>query len=423
MIFYEILFLIFTIMPVIWNFLQVYYFLKSNSIKSKNEITNSNNHKSFSFIIAEKNEREETIDDLFKNLLDLDYDDYEIIIVSDDPPEIFEKKYEKYKNISRVKVVNRTNPKGKKSGALNYGISLAKYQYLVFLDVDARVEKDFLKKLSEYECDLLALKLRIYNAQTQVQKYYREFAEKVMDSLFKVRYYLGLPIFPNGSALCVKKDTLIKLGGWKEDLITEDLELGIRAFLNGYNIKYVDNIVVYSLAPFTLNDLYSQIQRWSYGSAQLFFTSLKMLKKGMKGIEGFLYSQQWGIYGLFVFAISLFSAFNFILKIPASIYLLSIILYGLSLGLYSLVYKTNVNDIKLPIVLLNASISGYIKGLFKFPFSWRVTPKIKDDEKTNEEKTNFIIPIILLFSFINMIEGQLLASLILLFISVMESVV
>jgi len=420
MIFYEILLLIFTIIPITWNFLQVYYLLRSNSIKLKNE--NSKVHKSFSFIVAEKNEREETINQLLKNLLNLDYDNYEIIIVSDDPPETFKKKYEKYENLRRVRILNRTNPKGKKAGALNYGVSIAKNEYLVFLDADGRVDKDFLKRLSEYNFEILALRIKIYNAQTPVQKYYKEFTEKVMDSLFKARYYLGLPIFPNGSALCIKKDTLIRLGGWKENLITEDLELGIRAFLKGYKIRYADDIIVYSLAPFTLNDLYSQIQRWSYGSAQLFFSSLKMIRKGVKGIEGFLYSQQWGIYGLFVVIISVFSALNFILKIPPLVYLLCLTLYGFSLGLYSIVFRAKIDDIKLPIVLLNASISGYIKGLFRLPFSWRITPKTKEEEIKEEEKISIVEPILLLFSFINILQGELLTSLILLFIGIMESV-
>ena len=421
MIFYEALLLIFTLIPVIWNFLQVYYLLKSNNVKLENMISTYNGHKSFSFIIAEKNEREETIDQLINNLLDLEYDDYEIIIISDDSPEIFKKKYGKYENIPKVRAINRTNPKGKKAGALNYGVSMAKNEYLVFLDADGKVDKDFLKRLSKYDFDILALRIKIYDAQTQVQKYYKEFTEKVMDSLFKARYYLGLPIFPNGSALCIKKDTLVRLGGWKENLLTEDLELGIRAFINGYKIKYADDIIVHSLAPFTLSDLHSQIERWSYGSAQLFFTSLKMLKKGIKGIEGFLYSQQWGIYGLFVFTISFFSMFDFILKIPSLIYLLSLTLYGLSLAIYSIIYKAKVNDIRLPIVLLNASISGYIKGLFRLPFSWRVTPKIKEEE-IKEEKISLTAPVLLLFAFINMLEGQLLATLILLLIGIIQSV-
>jgi len=421
MIFYEILFLILVVIPVIWNFLQTYYLLKSNKITLENA-TPSLEKKSFSFIIAEKNEREETIDGLINNLLNLDYEEYEIIIISDDPPEKFKEKYNKYMNVKKLKVVNRTTPKGKKAGALNYGVSLAKNEYLVFLDADGRVDKDFLKKLSRFDFDILALRIRIYNAETLVQKYYKDFTEKVMDSLFKARYHLGLPIFPNGSALCIKKDILIKLGGWKEDLITEDLELGIRAFLKGYKIRYADDVVVYSLAPFTLDDLYYQIERWSYGSAQLFFTSLKMLKKGIRGVEGLFYSQQWGIYGLFILALSAFSALNFVFNIPALVYFLAIALYALSLGLYSIVYKAKVNDIKLPVVLLNASISGYIKGLLRLPFSWKVTPKVKKYEK-EEEKINFILPIILLFSFINVIEGQLLASLILLFIGLMESVV
>ncbi|BFH73589.1 glycosyltransferase family 2 protein [Sulfurisphaera javensis] len=416
---FSLLLILSSLIPAIWNFLQVYYITRK---VPSNIYPLTNSKKKFSIIVAEKNEDVSVIKELINNLLELDYDDYEIIIVSDDPPELFNKKYKDFKESEKLKIINRVNPKGGKAGALNYALKYAKYNYLVFLDADGRVDKDFLKKLSKYDFDITAYRIRIYKSETIIQKYYEEFTEKVMDSLFKSRYILGLPIFPNGSAFCINKDILIKLGGWKENIITEDLELGIRAFLQGYKIKYIDDVIVYSLAPYTLNDLYNQIQRWSYGSAQLFFESIKMIRRGIIGLEGVFYAQQWGIYGLFIFILLLFSALDFILKIPILSFLLAILIYGISLAVYSVVFAQKVNDIRLPLTILNASISGYIKGLFRMPFKWKITPKIKE-KKNTENNTNILLPILLIFSYINITFGNIFPTAILLLFAFMEAVV
>ncbi|QIW23386.1 glycosyltransferase family 2 protein [Sulfolobus sp. S-194] len=416
---FSLLLILSAILPSIWNLLQSYYYSKHqiNVYEPQNK-----SQKGFSIIVAEKNESKKTIEGLIHNLLGINYEKYEIIIISDDPKEKFKEKYHEYMNIEKLKILNRSNPDGGKAGALNYGVRYAKYEYLVFLDSDARVDKDFLSRLAFHDFSVASYRLRIYNAETDVQRYYKEFTEKVMDSLFKVRYYLGLPIFPNGSAFCIRKDILIKVGGWKENIITEDLELGIRLFLHNYKIKYFDDIIVYSLAPFTLDDLYKQIERWSYGSAQLLLQSIKLFKKGIRGIEGILYTQQWGIYGLFIFMLILLSSLNFILKIPVLIFVLSIVVYGTSVSIYALVYKQRVNDYKLPLVILNASLAGYFKGLIRLPFKWTITPK-EMEKGGKKEKIKIWITIPLLFSFLNIILGNILPSIILLFFSIMESVV
>lgn len=422
MIFYIPIFLLLfsSILPAIWNILQVYY-LSLKVYETKNQKFYKD-HKAFSIIVAEKGEKKEVIDGLIKNLLSIDYDEYEIIVVSDDPYESFRRKYSEYEGIKKLRIVNRDDPKGKKAGALNYAIKLAQNPYLVFLDADARVEKDFLKKLTEYEFEILSLRIKIYNAETWVQKYYMYFTEKVMDSLFRARSHLGLPIFPNGSALSIKKEILLEIGGWREGLITEDLELGIRAFIKGHKIEYADDILVFSLAPYTLTDLYNQIERWSYGSAQLFIESIKMLKKGIKGLEGFIYSQQWGIYGLFILVLSTLSALDFLLKIPIMWYFISFLIYGFSLVIYGLKFNAKITNTKLPITILNASMSGYIKGLFKIPLIWKVTPKVKEVTEENE-KISFLAPLLLLLSFINTIQGEIFSAAILLLLGIMEAAV
>lgn len=415
---FSLLLLLSSIIPSIWNILQFIYIKKKITPIKENE--RENEHKRFSIIVAVKDENVNTIKELIDNLLSLDYEDYEIIIVSDDPPDKFQQLFSDIPHNEKLKIVNR-KPKGRKAGALNYGVSLAKFEYLVFLDADARVDRDFLKNISKYNFDAIAFRIKIYNAKTKTQKYYEKFTEIVMNSLFKTRYYLGLPIFPNGSALCIKKSILQKIGGWKEGTITEDLELGIRLFLQGYRVKYIDEIEVNLLAPFTLHDLYIQIERWAYGSGQLFFESLKMLRKGIKGIEGIFYAQQWGIYGLYIVALLLFSSLNFIFHIPIIYFIISLLIYGISTGLYAISTKQKVDSLSLPLTLLHASVIGYIKGLFRFPLRWRVTPKQMENKKEENQKIKIFLPFILILAFTDLKFNLILPFLILYVFSFTEA--
>ena len=416
MIFF-ILLLLFSLIPSIWNLLQAYYY----KVGIREIVEESDGKERFySIIVAIRNESVETIRGLVENLSSLDYENYEVIIVSDDDEEKFKRIVEEVKFPPNFKVIRREKPEGGKAGALNLGCNLAKGDYLVFLDADGRVDKNFLRKLNEKEFDAAAFRISIYNDETTVQKYYKEFTEKVMVSLFKGRYLLGLPIFPNGSAFAIKRKVLFMVGLWKEGVITEDLELGIRLFLHGVKVKYFHDIVVYSMAPFTLYDLYKQIERWSYGSAQLLLFSLKMIKRGIKGLEGFLYAQQWGIYPLYVLTILVFDGLEFLLRINQLLLLLPLFIYGISVGIYALSLGQKEGDIKVVFTVVNASVSGYLKGVLKIPYKWRVTPKEKGEEKRT---LNLLSLPFLFLALVNALAFYWIASLILLGFGLIELLV
>ncbi|MCY0884130.1 MAG: glycosyltransferase family 2 protein, partial [Acidianus infernus] len=73
-----------------WLFLQVYYIksIKGEGIENRIDLQSQNKHK-ISIIIAIRNEEADTINELIQNLRNIDYDNYEVIIISDDPPEKF----------------------------------------------------------------------------------------------------------------------------------------------------------------------------------------------------------------------------------------------------------------------------------------------------------------------------------------------
>jgi len=336
-----------------------------------------NSNRKISIIIAIKNEEVDTIRELIENLSELDYDNYEVIIVSDDDKETFEK----YLSISfpkNFKIIRRDKPTGRKAGALNYGVNLSSGDFLVFLDAEARINKDFLKRISYLlKYNAISLRLKVRNTQG-IGKIYSYFTDFSMSSLFRGRFMRGLYIFPNGSAFAIKKSILVNIGGWRENVFTEDLELGIRLANNNIRIYYFDEPSISILSPLNYYDLYMQIKRWAYGSGELFLDGLKLVKKGFKGLEGFLYVIQWCLYSLFLFVIILLSLLPYSINIY--IFIVSVIIYGFSLFIYS---SKNPKEADLSgIIVVFAAMIGFIQGFFRTKFSWRVTPKTHSNNLT-----------------------------------------
>ncbi|BDC18106.1 glycosyltransferase family 2 protein [Acidianus sp. HS-5] len=409
-----------------WLILQVYY-VRSIKIEIKDvddiKLTHDTNNK-ISIIIAIKNESVDTIKELIENLKNIKYENYEAIIVSDDTPERFKEIISNISYIMRnIKIIRRSENKGRKAGALNYGVKLAQGEYLVFLDAEARITDDFLTKVSQYlsRFDAIAMRLRVRNKENYVEKSYYQMTEYSMSSLFLARDKKYFIIFPNGSAFAIKRNELEKVGGWKEGSVTEDLEMGIRLALFGIKVKFVNDIIVYTLSPFNLTDLYFQIKRWAYGSGELFSEGLLLLKKGIRGIEGFLYVIQWGVYSSFIFSLILITSLQLLVYIPIYFYLISLLIYSISVAFYSISFKIRSYNLhKISSVVIWSSLIGFLQGLFHITTNWRVTPKVKKSEENLPLCVRILGTILFIISFLELSKGLIFESIILfvLFLSI-----
>ncbi|BCS92804.1 MAG: uncharacterized membrane-anchored nucleotide-diphosphate:sugar transferase [Metallosphaera javensis (ex Sakai et al. 2022)] len=378
MLFIDVVIILSAILSSSWILLETFYYTRSGiSYPAKGSAGGK-----ASIIVAIKEEDPSTISELVENLSKLNYSDYEVILVSDDS----EEKFERLKHIKlpvNFRLVRRDKPHGRKAGALNYGVSLSSGELLVFLDAEARVDPDFLTKVSTHlrQAEAVALRLKVRDLKNKLQVLYSGITEFSMDSLFRGRYLRGLPIFPNGSAFAIKSSTLKRIGGWKEGVVAEDLEIGIRLFLNGVKVGYADDVVVETLAPYNWKDLFHQMKRWAYGSGQLLPYSLSMISKGIKGIEGAMYANQWGIYPVFFIMLLIAGFLSPILSSSPIIWISSMSLFLLSSLVFSLRSRTREYDLRIPALMISAFLSGYFLGLFNAKFSWRVTPKVEREQE------------------------------------------
>lgn len=212
------------------------------------------------------------IKETVENILNVDYENYEIIVIDDrstdntkDAVLELEKKYDKVKALIRDE-----DAYPGKSAVLNDAVKIAKGEaYLVF-DADARIKPDFIKLLlTKYEGDDVgAIQARkvIINANQNFLTAC-QYNEYVMDTHLQIgRDAVKGAVELRGNGELIKKNALLDIGGWNNETITDDLDMSTRLHIKGWDIRFVQDAIVYEEGVVTFSALVRQRRRWVEGS-------------------------------------------------------------------------------------------------------------------------------------------------------------
>jgi len=224
-----------------------------------------------------------------ESCLKMDYpkNRYEIIIGDDgDNPAVsrmIDAFQSKHKDV--VKVTRRRTNSGFKPGNLNHMLEHSRGDIIVIFDSDFTAPKDFLRNvvqpfLEDKEVAGVQVEWDFMNEGTN-------YVSKLSSTLLVFYYTLIVPInnrlgvpFLFGSGEAVRKDVLIKLGGWNENSRTEDTEYSVRLLKEGYKIRYLGDLKVRGEVPYTLKGLMSQQRRWAFGNTTAFIKHAKSFLTG-----------------------------------------------------------------------------------------------------------------------------------------------
>ena len=80
---------------------------------------------------------------------------------------------------------------------------------------------------------------------------------------------LGVSAMIGGTGFMVTQALLDRLGGWRTETISEDLEITAQAVLAGERVAYVPRAVTYDEQPLTWEQSLTQRRRWSSGTLQV----------------------------------------------------------------------------------------------------------------------------------------------------------
>lgn len=230
-----------------------------------------------------------------RKCLELDYpsEKLEIIIGDDSNDKEVSRLIDKFaKRYRQVKVTRRGSNIGFKAGNLNHMLKYSNGEIIVIFDSDFVPPKNFLKKvipifLKDERVGCVQTKWDYMNIQeNRISKLASTTLAVYHHILAVINHNHRVPLL-FGSAQAIRKNLLIKLGGWQEGSLTEDVEFSLRVLKNGYKIVYLPYVKVPGEVPFTLRGFFKQQRRWAYGNAKAFLQHAKwiLLKSKLSFIQ------------------------------------------------------------------------------------------------------------------------------------------
>ena len=238
---------------------------------------------------------------LLWNLQSLDYPreklDIKLVIEEDDDKTLNAVRNLDFPAIFEVIVVPFHMPKTKPK-ACNYALHFARGKFLTIYDAEDIPDTDQLKKVvalfnklpDEYICIQSALNYFNRNENFLTRMFTLEYSYW-FDYMLPGLDTLDIPIPLGGTSNHFKIENLIELGAWDPFNVTEDADLGVRAYAKGYKIAIV-NSTTYEEANNEPINWIRQRSRWIKGYMQTYLVHMrnpiKLWKKlGWKGFLGF----------------------------------------------------------------------------------------------------------------------------------------
>jgi cellulose synthase/poly-beta-1,6-N-acetylglucosamine synthase-like glycosyltransferase len=200
------------------------------------------------------------------------------------------------KEFRSLRVLHQQN--SGKYAALNNALRYTDTEFFATLDADSIPKRDALKQiLLMFESDVGAVSpvLKVYNPRTglQVVQWFEysvnHFYKSIISGLNSIHVTPG--------PLSVYRLSVIKeIGGFRDAHKTEDMEIAMRIQKAGYRIVQCNDAVVFTEAPYNLQQLYRQRHRWNYGTLKNLIDYRKMI-----------FNKEYGDFGVFQLPIILMS--------------------------------------------------------------------------------------------------------------------
>lgn len=209
------------------------------------------------------------------SLSKLDYPDYEVCVIVNNTREesLWRPIEEICKSIGeRFRFFHLPEYPGYKAGTLNFALKVTSKdaEIIGIVDSDYIVSPDFLKNTVPYFKDPVV-------AIVQTPQDYREFPDSMKGAYWAYRYFFSVIMNScnkhnaasfMGTMGLIRRGCLEEVGGWDEEVITEDSELGIRIHNHEWKSIYIDRSFGRGLMPFSFTAYKKQRFRWAFGNMQ-----------------------------------------------------------------------------------------------------------------------------------------------------------
>ncbi|WLW54624.1 glycosyltransferase [Streptomyces sp. YU58] len=188
-----------------------------------------------------------------------------------------------------VRVVRQLN--AGKPAALNRGVANARYDLVVMMDGDTVFEPSTVRELVQPFGDprvgAVAGNAKVGNKDTLIGAW--QHIEYVMGFNLDRRMYDVLQCMPTipGAVGAFRRTALERVGGMSDDTLAEDTDITMAIHRDGWRVVYAEKARAWTEAPESVQQLWSQRYRWSYGTMQAIWKHRRALfDKGPSGRFG-----------------------------------------------------------------------------------------------------------------------------------------
>jgi len=195
----------------------------------------------------------------------------EFIVVDDGSTDSSLSLAEQYAKTDDRFVVLHQNNQGK-AVALNCGLAVSRYPWVVTLDADTRFFENTIVSLVEWleDPDIGAVSGRVRVGNVG------KFLPSLQELEYSAGYHLDRTAYARwncitvvpGAISAIRKSALKAHGGFSEDTLAEDADLTLALHRDGWRVAYAEKAVALTEAPSNAGDLLRQRRRWTYGTLQ-----------------------------------------------------------------------------------------------------------------------------------------------------------
>ncbi|MFH0822597.1 MAG: glycosyltransferase [Pseudomonadota bacterium] len=220
--------------------------------------------------------------DMMINTLDslarLDYPNYEVLVIDNntEDPALWLPVRSRCEQLGeRFRFFHIDKLAGFKAGALNFALrhTADDAEIIAVIDSDYQVRPEWLKDMiPHFQRPETAI---VQGPQDYVDEPDNAF-KRMCYSEYKGFFQLGMvtrnernAIIQHGTMTMVRRSVLTDVGAWAEWCITEDSELGLRVFEQGYEAVYVKDSYGKGILPDRFIDYKKQRFRWAYGAVMI----------------------------------------------------------------------------------------------------------------------------------------------------------
>ncbi|MFG2360572.1 glycosyltransferase [Streptomyces mirabilis] len=191
--------------------------------------------------------------------------------------------------LPNVRVVRQHN--AGKPAALNRGLANARHDIVVMMDGDTVFEPSTVRELVQPFADpsvgAVAGNAKVGNRDSLIGAW--QHIEYVMGFNLDRRMYdiLGcMPTIP-GAVGAFRRSALERVGGMSDDTLAEDTDITMALHRDGWRVVYAEKARAWTEAPESVQQLWSQRYRWSYGTMQAIWKHRRALvERGPSGRFG-----------------------------------------------------------------------------------------------------------------------------------------